>query len=96
MARLLFKYLPKKDSVYTVRGIYIGRGHYTAAAGGRKDGEIGVLLEELVNPRDPFLKRGLNGELGFNAERFAPLQTEEDELTAEQTEKESDEVLVPA
>jgi hypothetical protein len=96
MALLLFKHLPKKDVVYTVRAIYIGRGSYTKAETGKKDGEIGVLLEELVNPRDPALKQGLNGELGFNSERFAPLQTTEDELEGEATEKDEDFVLLPA
>lgn len=94
MARLLFKAMPVKDKVYTVRAIYIGRGNYTKADSGKKDGEIGVLLEELVNPRDPSLRTGLNGELGFNSERFAPLETdtEDAELTAEK----EDLVLLPA
>ena len=96
MAKLLFTHLPKKDSVYTVRATYIGRGNYIKAESGQKEGEIGVLLEELVNPRDPSLKKGLNGELGFNSERFAPLQTDEDELVGEASEKEEDEVLIPA
>lgn len=93
-AKRLFKFLPKKDSVYTVRAVYIGRGNYTRAESGQKDGEIGVLLVELVNPRDPSLRAGLDGELGFNSERFAPLEhtTEDDELTAEK----EDEVLLPA
>ncbi len=94
MARLLYQHLPQKDSVYTVRAVYIGRGNYTRANSGKKDGEIGVLLEELVNPQDPALKHGLNGELGFNSERFAPLQTEDDELTRE--EEKEDYVLLPA
>ncbi len=92
----LFTYLPKKGSVYTVRGIYIGRGNYTRAASGKKDGEIGVLLEELVNPRDPALKNGLNGELGFNSERFAPVEHDSDTEEREEWEKEPDEVGVPA
>lgn len=93
MARLLYRYLPKKDSVYTVRAIYIGRGNYTRTESGKKDGEIGVLLEELVNPRDPALKQGLHGELGFNSERFAPLQSEDDELT--RAEEKEEFVLLP-
>jgi len=96
MARLLFTHLPKKDSVYTVRATYIGRGSYTQTESGKKDGEIGVLLEELVNPRDPSLKRGLNGELGFNSERFAPLQTNEDEQTEAWSESTKETVLIPA
>ena len=95
MAKLMFTHLPKKDSVYTVRAVYIGRGNYSRADSGKKDGEIGVLLEELVNPRDPSLRQGLNGELGFNSERFAPLQTDEDELVASFSESEEDVVLIP-
>ncbi|HAB15782.1 MAG TPA: hypothetical protein DCE44_04950 [Verrucomicrobiales bacterium] len=96
MAHLLFKFLPKKDSVYTVRAVYIGRGNYTRAQSGQRDGEIGVLLEELVNPRDPSLKRGLHGELGFNSERFAPLQTNEDEESAEYADSVARPELIPA
>ena len=93
-AKKLYSQLPKRDSVYTVRSVYIGRGNYTRAESGQKDGEIGLLLEELVNPRDPSLKSNLQGELGFNSERFAPLVHEEDEMAW--TEKEEDEVLLPA
>ncbi len=94
LAYELFAQLPKKDSVYTVRACYIGRGNLTQAGSGQKDGEIGVLLEEILNPRDPALKSGLNGELGFNSERFAPLEETSDESTI--TEEEEDEQLLPA
>lgn len=75
--------LPVKGKTYTVRSVYIGRAilHGTPGA---SDGEIGVLLRELVNPPDPRNKHGL--ELGFKSERFRPLQEmdtsteEEDEL----------------
>jgi len=94
LAYELFDQLPKKDSVYTVRACYIGRGNLVKAESGQKDGEIGVLLEEIRNPRDPALKAGLNGEMGFNSERFAPLQ----ELTDDETRTAVEEVddLVPA
>ena len=94
LARKMYAQLPKKDSVYTVRAMFIGRGNLTRAGSGQRDGEIGLLLEELVNPRDPALKSGLNGELGFNSERFAPLEfnLDEDELKVEK----EDDVLVPA
>lgn len=94
MALLMFKALPVKDAVYTVRATYIGRGNYTRAESGQKEGEIGVLLEEIVNPRDPGLKTGLNGELGFNSERFAPLETDTEDATL--TEEKEDLVLLPA
>lgn len=89
----MYDRLPKKDSVYTIRAIYIGRGNFTRAESGKKDGEIGVLLEEIRNPVDPALKSGLNGELGFNSERFAPLHynTEDAELTEEREDRD----LVP-
>ena len=90
----LYSQLPKKDSVYTIRSVYIGRGNYTRAKSGQMEGEIGLLLEELINPRDPSLKANLTGELGFNSERFAPLVQEEDELSWSETK--SDEILLPA
>lgn len=90
----LYGQLPKKGSVYTVRSVFIGRGNYTRAESGQREGEIGILLEELSNPRDPALKQGMSGELGFNSERFAPLEYATDD--AELTETKEDEVLVPA
>ncbi len=86
-AAVLFAELPKKDQVYTVRGMYIGRGSYYRHESGKKDGEIGLLLEEILNPRDPGLKTGLNGELGFNSERFTPLETNVEGATAEEEEE---------
>ena len=96
MARLLFVNLPRKDSVYTVRAVYIVRGNYTRAGSGKKEGEIGVLLEEIVNPQDPALKQGLAGELGFNSERFAPVQSDQDTEVLEHEEKAEDFVLLPS
>lgn len=78
LARELFVQLPSKGKVYTVRAVYIGRGNLVRSESGQKDGEIGVLLEEVRNPRDPALRTGLDGEMGFNSERFAPLQYDED------------------
>ena len=94
LALEMYSQLPKKDSVYTVRSVFIGRGNLTKAGSGQQDGEIGILLEELVNPRDPALKTGLSGELGFNSERFAPLEFNTDSEVL--TEKKGDEDLVPA
>ena len=96
LAYELFERLPKKDSVYTVRATYIGRGNLTRAESGQKEGEIGVLLEEIRNPRDPALKSGLDGELGFNSERFAPLQEDEAELTRSASLEDDEEILIPA
>lgn len=94
LAREIYAQLPRKDSVYTVRAVFIGRGNLTQAGSGKQDGEIGLLLEELVNPRDPALKSGLNGELGFNSERFAPLEYQEDGAVLVEEEERKD--LVPA
>ncbi len=92
LALEMYSQLPKKGSVYTVRSVYIGRGNLTKAESGQKDGEIGLLLEELVNPRDPALKTGLSGELGFNSERFAPLEFNHDSEAI--AEEEVDEDLI--
>ncbi len=72
----VYAQLPKKDSIYTVRAVYIGRGKMLNAGHvkglsnkpGDSDGEIGILVEELKNPADMFNLHGQ--ELGFNAERF--------------------------
>ena len=91
----MYVQLPKKDTVYTVRSVYIGRGSFFRHDSGTKDGEIGVLLEEIRNPVDPGLKAGLRGELGFNSERFAPLEVQEDEETRIAYEEKEDVVLIP-
>ena len=71
--RPLAKYyinLPKKDNTYTVRAVFIGRG-VMHPAGETTHGEIGLLLEELVNGMDPRHKN--KQELGFNSARFRAL-----------------------
>ena len=45
-------------------------------AAGASDGEIGLLLQELKNPPDPRNKYGQ--ELGFNSNRFRPLEEKTD------------------
>jgi hypothetical protein len=90
----LYTQLPRKDCVYTVRAVYVGRGNLLQAGSGQQDGEIGVLLEEVVNPRDPALKQGLHGELGFNSERFAPLETDTEENTEEMWQEQEAVVVV--
>ena len=65
----LYTALPKKDVIYTVSDIVPG------VSMANSEGETAVYLVELVNPAN---KHGI--EYGFNAERFAPLQTDEDEL----------------
>lgn len=62
--------LPTKGKVYTIRSVFVGRRlmHPTAEM---DVGEIGLLLVELVNDKDPRSKH--QQELGFNSERFRPL-----------------------
>lgn len=79
-----YRELPKKNSIYTIRTVKPGRSNpvfevddeanlkMTAA-----DYDILVLLEELRNPDDPH--SSIKQELGFRAERFAPLQEDENE-----------------
>ncbi len=77
---LVYTQLPKKDTTYTVRAVYIGRGKMLNAGHlkglsnkpGDSDGEIGILVEELKNPADMFNLHGQ--ELGFNAERFRSVE----------------------
>jgi len=74
----MFAQLPIKDRVYTVRDVYLGQ-----EAPGSDGATCGILLMELLNPVD---KR--KRELGFNSERFAPLDNanEEEEETTEEVE----------
>ena len=81
----LYSALPKKDVVYTVRDILPGVSLQNT------EGEVAVYLVELTNPANP---HGI--EYGFNAERFAPLQTDEDELEAWQEEEADERLAVPA
>jgi hypothetical protein len=64
----LYAELPKKDNTYTVRKVYIGKQDLKD----RDGGSVGIILKEIRNPIDPTCKSGLQ-ELGFNSERFAPL-----------------------
>lgn len=78
--------LPIKDNIYTIRAI--GMGVRPTHVGKNPDGttvlvgedEITILLEELVNPINPISKE----EHGFISERFAPLQTDEEEVELEE------------
>ena len=80
----LYRALPKKDSIYTVRSVGVGRSNPTFAV--NDDAEIQltgaefdmlILLKELLNPDDPH--SSVKQELGFRAERFAPLLEDEEE-----------------
>jgi hypothetical protein len=67
--------LPVKGKTYTIRAVFIGR-RVMHTSPGAADGEIGLLLQELINGPDPRNKHGQ--ELGFNSERFRPLQLLDD------------------
>lgn len=78
----LYRSLPKKDQIYTIRSMGIGRANpkfeVDADANltiSKADVDFIVLLKELVNPDDPHST--IKQELGFRAERFAPLQEDE-------------------
>jgi hypothetical protein len=64
----LYTALPKRDVIYTVRDLLPGVSLQNT------EGETALYLVELVNPAN---RHGV--EFGFNAERFAPLETVEDE-----------------
>lgn len=94
--RVLYSQLPRKGSVYTVRAVFVGRGKLRPVMGSSDEGEIGVLLEELKNPRDPTLKSGLQGELGFKSERFAPFELEHEPAELEESVGQDEEILIEA
>jgi hypothetical protein len=78
--RALYQQLPVKDNIYTVREVFLGREKIVKAG---DSATVGLLLEELKNPTDPFHQG--EQELGFSSERFAPLN----ELPDEQVEEEA-------
>ncbi len=77
--RALYKQLPVKNKAYTIREVFLGREKIVK---GGESATVGLLLEELTNPPDPF--HAGQQELGFSSERFAPL----DELPAEEAVEE--------
>lgn len=84
----LYKSLPKRNEIYTVRAMGAGRSNPRFVVDkdanltiGHAEYDILLLLEELHNPDDPH--SSIKQELGFRAERFAPLQedlAEEEEV----------------
>jgi hypothetical protein len=85
----LYRSLPKKDKVYTVRSVGVGRSN--PKFGLTEDANLQIqsaevdfliLLKELSNPNDPH--SSVSQELGFRAERFAPLEEDEFELHEEE------------
>jgi hypothetical protein len=77
----VYKQLPVKGATYTIREVFLGREKIVQ---GGDSATVGLLLEELLNPPDPFHVG--KQELGFSSERFAPLEElppEEEEAGAE-------------
>jgi hypothetical protein len=67
--KAVYKQLPAKGKTYTIREVFLGREKIVK---GGDSATVGLLLEELVNPPDPFHVG--KQELGFSSERFAPLE----------------------
>jgi len=67
--RAVYRQLPEKGKTYTVREVFLGRERIVK---GGDSATVGLLLQELVNPPDPF--HAGKEELGFSSERFAPLE----------------------
>jgi hypothetical protein len=72
--RALYQQLPVKNDTYTIREVFLGREKIVK---GGDSATVGLLLEELKNPADPFHQG--QQELGFSSERFAPLEELPDE-----------------
>jgi hypothetical protein len=89
-AKKAYTALPVKGEVYTVREMSPGRGvplvikdgKIVPNGGGDQSPEIHLLLVELTNPPDPFCA---GRELGFKAERFAPIEFAVSESEVEAT-----------
>jgi len=77
--RALYTDLPVKGETYTIREMFLGREKIVK---GGDSATVGLLLEELKNPPDPF--HAGQQELGFSSERFAPVA----ELPAEEAVEE--------
>lgn len=81
--RAIYRQLPVKDKSYTIREVFLGREKLVK---GGDSATVGLLLEELKNPPDPF--HAGQQELGFSSERFAPLEE------VPPAEEEAEEMLV--
>lgn len=84
VVRSLYEQLPNKGQTYTIRDVFLGREKIVRAG---DSATVGLLLEELHNPADPFHADAQ--ELGFSSERFAPLE----ELPPEAAYAEAEEEL---
>jgi hypothetical protein len=78
--RAIYAQLPAKGKTYTIREVFLGREKMVK---GGDTATVGLLLEELKNPPDPFHVG--QQELGFSSERFAPLEEVPAEAVREET-----------
>ncbi len=81
--RSIYQQLPTKDETYTIRDVFLGREKVVKSG---DSATVGLLLEELHNPSDPFHADAQ--ELGFSSERFAPLEELPDEEAYAEEERE--------
>lgn len=81
--KAVYGQLPQKGRTYTIRDVFLGREKIVE---GGDSATVGLLLEELVNPPDPFHVG--KQELGFSSERFAPLEElpPEEDVAGEEAE----------
>jgi hypothetical protein len=81
VVRAIYKQLPVKGVTYTIREVFLGREKVVK---GGDSATVGLLLQELTNPKDPFHQG--QQELGFSSERFSPLEELKDDesITAEE------------
>jgi hypothetical protein len=79
--KAIYAQLPVKGKTYTIREVFLGRERVVR---GGDSATVGLLLEELVNPPDPF--HAGQQELGFSSERFAPFEELPDEMVEEEAE----------
>jgi hypothetical protein len=78
----LYKNLPKKGQVYTVRDCTMGSTN-NFSADPYANISFKVTLEELINDIDPTTVNGCMEELGFRSDRFVPVEevSEEEEAS---------------
>ena len=72
---VLYKQLPKKDQIYTVRDVRMGREDISDT--GLDSMVMTITLMELKNGFDPLFKAG-KAELGFNSIRFKELEEQKE------------------
>jgi hypothetical protein len=79
--RAIYTQLPRQGITYTIREVFLGREKIVK---GGDTATVGLLLEELRNPPDPF--HAGQQELGFSSERFAPLEEVPAEIASSEGE----------